>query len=153
VTDDHAVTPVLPTMAMIDDDDGTVSEAIEAMVQDNNDVLMDHSDLGMLNYVGVLPALPELPELPPFPQFDVRNKTVSRPPSTTMIQHNVGKRRAPHVAAGAKSRNAKKPKSSSGTKKVNKRTSRDQAGIVDPLVNQVVAFLVSSELGKQIINY
>jgi hypothetical protein len=48
VTDDHAVTPVFPTTAMIDNDDGTVSEAIEAMVQDNNDVVMDHSDLGIL---------------------------------------------------------------------------------------------------------
>ncbi len=39
--DKPEVTPVLPTKAMIDDDDGTVSEAMEAMVQDNNDVLMD----------------------------------------------------------------------------------------------------------------
>jgi hypothetical protein len=160
--DKPAVTPVLPTKAMIDDDDGTVSEAMEAMVQDNNDVLMDtmvndnndgidHSDLGMLNCVGVLPALPELPELPPFPQLDEQNETVSRPPLTTMIQHNGGKRHAPRVAAGAKSRNAKKANSSSGTIKVDKRTSRVRAGIVDPLVNKVVAFLVSSELGKQII--
>jgi hypothetical protein len=50
---------------------------MDTMVQDNNDVTMDtmvkdnndgidNSDLGLLNYVGVLPALPEPPELPPF---------------------------------------------------------------------------------------
>jgi hypothetical protein len=120
--DEPAVTPVLPTEAMIDDDDGTVSEAME-MLNNNNDGI-DHSVLGMLNYVGVLPVLPELPELPPFPQLDVRNETVSRPPSTTMIQHNGGKRRSPRLAVGAKSHNAKKPNSSSGAKKVDKRTSR-----------------------------
>jgi hypothetical protein len=68
-----------------------------------------------------------------------------------MIQYNGGKRHAPRVAVGAKSHNSKKPNSSSGARKVDKHTSQVRAGIVDSLVNKVVAFSVSSELGKQII--
>jgi hypothetical protein len=68
-----------------------------------------------------------------------------------MIQHNGGKRHAPRVARVAKSRGTSKKQSIvAGEKKSIKRTSQARTANHDSLINQVVAFSVSSELGKHI---
>jgi hypothetical protein len=76
-----------------------------------------------------------------------------------MIQHNGGKRHAPRVARVAKSVGkskkqsiAKKQSIVAGAKKSTKRTSQVRTANHDLLINQVVAFSVSTELGKHIIS-
>jgi hypothetical protein len=118
------------------------------MVHDD-DGYLEKDVVGMLNDVG---ALPEFPEFPPLTKLDVCNGGISDLPMTTIIQHNPGKRHARRVARVAKSRCvSKKQSTSAGAKKSMKPTSRVRTANHDSLINQVVAFSVSSELGKHII--
>jgi hypothetical protein len=111
----------------------------------------------MLHDVGVHVLLPEFPYTT---ELDLPYVTVAEPTVKKIIQHDGGKRRAPVAVIGAKSRNAgivkrggtsKKPITNAGAKLPKKHASRWRKEMADPLINQVVAFSVSRNLGKQII--
>ncbi len=101
-----------------------------------------------------------LPKFPPVTEFDLPDGAVAEPPVNTIIQHNGGKRHAPLAVRWVKSHNAglarsggtsKKRSTTAGAKEPTKHTSRWRKEMADPLHNQVAAFCVSSNLGKQII--